>query len=315
MKNKVLFLDSVHPVLSQRLSEENYQCIDGFNENIDFIYNEAPEVFGLVVRSRFRLDELFLSRFPALRFIARSGSGLDNIDQLYCKKNNIALFNSPEGNRNAVAEHVLALLLGLMNNIVQANDEINKGFWNRESNRGEELKGKTIGIIGYGHNGKATAEKLVSFGLTILYYDKYSQVPDNKHIKSASLATIFNEADVVSLHLPLTEETHYFADSDFFTAFRKPIYFLNIARGKIVDTSALVTALKSGIVKAAGLDVLEYEETNFERLLNDQHSEHLAFLKQAPNVILTPHIAGWTTESNFLLSDVLADKILSFSFT
>ena len=315
MKNKVLFLDSVHPVLSQRLSEENYQCIDGFNENIDFIYNEAPEVFGLVVRSRFRLDELFLSRFPALRFIARSGSGLDNIDQLYCKKNNIALFNSPEGNRNAVAEHVLALLLGLMNNIVQANDEINKGFWNRESNRGEELKGKTIGIIGYGHNGKATAEKLLSFGLTILYYDKYAQVPDNKHIKSASLATIFNEADVVSLHLPLTEETHYFADSDFFTAFRKPIYFLNIARGKIVDTSALVTALKSGIVKAAGLDVLEYEETNFERLLNDQHSEHLAFLKQAPNVILTPHIAGWTTESNFLLSDVLADKILSFSFT
>ena len=315
MKNKVLFLDSVHPVLSQRLSEENYQCIDGFNENIDFIYNEAPEVFGLVVRSRFRLDELFLSRFPALRFIARSGSGLDNIDQLYCKKNNIALFNSPEGNRNAVAEHVLALLLGLMNNIVQANDEINKGFWNRESNRGEELKGKTIGIIGYGHNGKATAEKLLSFGLTIIYYDKYSQVPDNKHIKSASLATIFNEADVVSLHLPLTEETHYFADLDFFTAFRKPIYFLNIARGKIVDTSALVTALKSGIVKAAGLDVLEYEETNFERLLNDQHSEHLAFLKQAPNVILTPHIAGWTTESNFLLSDVLADKILSFSFT
>ena len=315
MKNKVLFLDSVHPVLSQRLSEENYQCVDGFNENIDFIYNEAPEVFGLVVRSRFRLDELFLSRFPALRFIARSGSGLDNIDQLYCKKNNIALFNSPEGNRNAVAEHVLALLLGLMNNIVQANDEINKGFWNRESNRGEELKGKTIGIIGYGHNGKATAEKLLSFGLTILYYDKYAQVPDNKHIKSASLATIFNEADVVSLHLPLTEETHYFADSDFFTAFRKPIYFLNIARGKIVDTSALVTALKSGIVKAAGLDVLEYEETNFERLLNEQHFEHLAFLKQAPNVILTPHIAGWTTESNFLLSDVLADKILSFSFT
>ena len=315
MKNKVLFLDSVHPVLSQRLTEENYQCVDGFNENIDFIHNEAPDVFGLVVRSRFRLDELFLSRFPALRFIARSGSGLDNIDQLYCKKNNIALFNSPEGNRNAVAEHVLALLLGLMNNIVQANDEINKGFWNRESNRGEELKGKTIGIIGYGHNGKATAEKLVSFGLTILYYDKYAQVPDNKHIKSASLATIFNEADVVSLHLPLTEETHYFADSDFFTAFRKPIYFLNIARGKIVDTSALVTALKSGIVKAAGLDVLEYEETNFERLLNDQHSEHLAFLKQAPNVILTPHIAGWTTESNFLLSDVLADKILSFSFT
>ena len=225
------------------------------------------------------------------------------------------MFNSPEGNRNAVAEHVLALLLGLMNNIVQANDEINKGFWNRESNRGEELKGKTIGIIGYGHNGKATAEKLLSFGLTILYYDKYAQVPDNKHIKSASLATIFNEADVVSLHLPLTEETHYFADSDFFTAFRKPIYFLNIARGKIVDTSALVTALKSGIVKAAGLDVLEYEETNFERLLNEQHFEHLAFLKQAPNVILTPHIAGWTMESNFLLSDVLADKILSFSFT
>jgi D-3-phosphoglycerate dehydrogenase len=201
-----------------------------------------------------------------------------------------------------------------MNNIVQANDEINKGFWNRESNRGEELKGKTIGIIGYGHNGKATAEKLMSFGLTILCYDKYVQVPDNKYIKSASLATIFKEADVVSLHIPLTEETHYFADLDFFTAFRKPIYFLNIARGKIVDTSALVAALKSGIVKAAGLDVLEYEETSFERLFNDQHSEHLTFLKQASNVILTPHIAGWTKESNFLLSDVLADKILNHPF-
>ena len=314
MKNKVLFIDSVHPVLSERLSKENYQCIDGFNKNIDFIYDEAPEVFGLVVRSRFRLDELFLSRFPALRFIARSGSGLDNIDQLYCKKNKIALFNSPEGNRNAVAEHVLALLLGLMNNIVQANDEINKGFWNRESNRGEELKGKTIGIIGYGNNGKATAEKLVSFGLTILCYDKYAEVPKNQHIKSASLATIFNEADVVSLHLPLTKETHYFADSDFFAAFKKPIYFLNIARGKIVDTSALVAALKSGVVKSAGLDVLEYEETSFERLFNDQHSEHLSFLQQAPNVILTPHIAGWTKESNFLLSDVLADKILQHTF-
>lgn len=150
-----------------------------------------------------------------MRFIARSGSGLDNIDQLYCEKNKIVLFNSPEGNRNAVAEHVLGLLLGLMNNIVQANDEINKGFWNRESNRGEELKGKTIGIIGYGHNGKATAEKLMSFGLTILCYDKYVQVPDNKYIKPASLATIFDHADVVSLHLPLTEETHYFADLDF----------------------------------------------------------------------------------------------------
>ena len=314
MKNKVLFLDSVHPILSQRLSEKNYHCIDGFNKNIDFIYKEASEVFGLVVRSRFRLDELFLSRFPALRFIARSGSGLDNIDQPYCQKNKIALFNSPEGNRNAVAEHVLALLLVLMNNIVQANDEINKGFWNRESNRGEELKGKTVGIIGYGHNGKEFAKKLISFGSTILYYDKYNQVPDNKHIKGASLATIFNEADVVSLHLPLTEETHYFADLDFFMAFRKPIYFLNIARGKIVDTAALVTALKSDIVKAAGLDVLEYEETSFERLFNDQNSKDLSFLRQAPNVVLTPHIAGWTKESDFLLSDVLADKILQHNF-
>ena len=201
-----------------------------------------------------------------------------------------------------------------MNNINNAHIEIKQGLWIREANRGEELKGKTIGIIGYGHNGKAFANKLHSFGVTVLAYDKYATVLEKQGIQSSSLQEIFERADIVSLHLPLTDETHYYADESFFNCFNKPIYFINISRGKIVDTSALVEALKSGKVKAAGLDVIEYEALSFENLFANTTPPPLTFLLNSPNVIITPHIAGWTHESNFLLSNVLADKILSFSF-
>jgi D-3-phosphoglycerate dehydrogenase / 2-oxoglutarate reductase len=314
MKRKVLFLDSVHPNLFDRLKNAGYNCVHAEDKGLDFIYEESSIVFGLVVRARFYMDKEFLSRFKNLRFIARSGSGLENIDYDYCRQNNIALFNSPEGNRNAVAEHALALLMGCMNNIYIANDEIKKGFWNRESNRGEELKGKTVGIIGFGHNGRAFAEKLVAFGVTILAHDKYISIPNENGIINSSLEMIFNQADVVSLHLPLTDETHYYADDVFFSQFSKPIYFINISRGKIVETSALVRAIQSRKIKASGLDVLEFEAQSFESLFNKEIPAPLLFLMNAPNVILTPHIAGWTQESHILLSDVLADKILSFSF-
>ena len=245
MRRKVLFLDSVHSILFDRLQNAGYNCVHGEDKSLDFIYDEASTVFGLVIRSRFYLDEEFLARFKNLRFIARAGSGLENIDQDYCKQNNIALFNSPEGNRNAVAEHAMALLLGCMNNIYVANNEIKQGFWNRESNRGVELKGKTVGIIGFGHNGRAFAEKLVAFGLTVLAHDKYISVPNKNGIINSSLEMIFNQADVVSIHLPLTDETYYYADDKFFASFSKPIYFINISRGKIVDTSSLVRAIQS----------------------------------------------------------------------
>ena len=314
MTKKVLFLDSVHPILSERLTESLIDCVYALDKDIDFIYDKYSDVFGIVLRSRFFLDAEVLSRFKNLRFVARAGSGLENIDQDYCRKNNIILFNSPEGNSNAVAEHALGLLLSIMNNINNAHIEIKQGLWIREANRGEELKGKTIGIIGYGHNGKAFANKLHSFGVTVLAYDKYATVFEKQGIQSSSLQEIFERADIVSLHLPLTDETHYYADESFFNCFNKSIYFINISRGKIVDTSALVEALKSGKVKAAGLDVIEYEALSFENLFANTTPPPLTFLLNSPNVIITPHIAGWTHESNFLLSNVLADKILSFSF-
>ena len=314
MRRKVLFLDSVHPVLFDRLKTDGYNCVHAEDENLEFIYNEASTVFGLVLRSRYFLGQEFLSHFNNLQFIARAGSGLENIDQEYCLQNNIALFNSPEGNSNAVAEHAMGLLLGCMNNIYIANNEIKQGFWNRESNRGEELKGKKVGIIGFGHNGRAFAEKLVAFGVTVLAHDKYISVPDENGIINSTLEMIFNQADVVSFHLPLTDETHYYADDKFFASFSKPIYFINISRGKVVDTSALVRAIQSRKIKASGLDVLEFEAQSFESLFNKEIPAPLLFLMNEPSVILTPHIAGWTQESNILLSDVLADKILSFSF-
>lgn len=314
MKKTVLFLDRVHPVLSERLMDEDYYCLYDYKNSIEFIYNTYPDVFGLVIRSRINLTSEVLSRFTNLRFIARSGSGLENIDTVYCGENNIAVFNSPEGNRNAVAEHAMGLLLAMLNNITKSSNQIKRAVWERELNRGEELKGKTIGIIGFGHNGKAFAEKLVSFGVLILAYDKYVEVESNHGIKSASLEEIYELSDVVSLHLPLTDETFYYANKTFFQHFKKNIYFLNIARGKLVETTELVEALKCGKVRATGLDVLEYEEGSFESLQVDETPEPMTYLMSSSSVILTPHIAGWTKESYFLLSDVLADKILSFSF-
>ena len=314
MKKIVLFLDSVHPVLSERLMDEDYYCLYDYQNSIEFIYNTYPDIFGLVIRSRINLTSEALARFTNLRFIARSGSGLENIDTEYCRENNIAVFNSPEGNRNAVAEHAIGLLLTMLNNITKSNNQIKQAVWERELNRGEELKGKTVGIIGFGHNGKAFAEKLLSFGVLILAFDKYVEVESNQGIRSASLEEIYELSDVVSLHLPLTDETFYYANKAFFQYFKKNIYFLNIARGKLVQTTELVEALKCGKVIAAGLDVVEYEEGSFESLQVDETPEPLTYLMNSSLVILTPHIAGWTKESYFLLSDVLADKILSFSF-
>jgi D-3-phosphoglycerate dehydrogenase len=247
-----------------------------------------------------------------LKFIARSGSGLENIDQVYCKERKIELFNSPEGNRNAVGEHALGMLLSLLNKLPQANKQVKDGIWDREGNRGEELDGKTIGIIGYGNNGSAFAKKLRGFDVKILIYDKYKTGFGDHFVQEGTLQAIFQQADIVSFHIPLNKENKYFANQSFFNSFSKPIRLLNLSRGKIVNTKDMVLALKEKKVIGACLDVLEFETKSFESFFEQHLPEEFNYLIHSDNVILSPHVGGWTIESYFKLSNVLADKILDW---
>ena len=309
---KVFFIDKVHPVLQERLVRNGFDCINATNFSMDDLLVHKNEVQGMVIRARFFLTPDFLSNFPNLSFIARSGSGLENIDSAYCKAHNIQLFNSPEGNRNAVAEHALGMLLAIMNKLCKANDQINRGIWKREENRGEELDGKTVGIIGYGNNGAAFAKKLRGFDVKVLAYDKYKQGFGDAFVQESTLDAIFNTADVVSLHIPQNKETVAFVNEAFINSFKKPVYLLNLSRGKIVHTESLIKALESNKIKAAGLDVLEYESKDFESIFANQLPAAFQYLLTSDRVLLSPHVGGWTKESYFKLSDILADKIISF---
>ena len=235
---------------------------------------------------------------------------MENIDIEYCKSRNITLHNAPEGNRNALGEHALGMLLSLLNHLNKGDKEVRSGKWDREGNRGEELDGKTVGIIGFGNNGQAFAKKLRGFDVDVLAYDKYKSNFGNEYVQEVSLDEIFEKADVVSFHIPQNTETLFMGDDSFFKSFKKPIYVLNLSRGKIVATEALVNALKSQQVIAAGLDVLEYEKSSFESFFEQELPSAFQYLLNAENVILSPHVGGWTKESYFKLSDVLADKIL-----
>jgi D-3-phosphoglycerate dehydrogenase len=310
MGMKVFFLDRVHPVLQERLTKCGYACVDATNLSVEDFKSCGEEVEGIVLRARIYLNEETLLHFPNLKFIARSGSGLENIDTYFCKENNIQLFNSPEGNRNAVAEHALGMLLSLMNKFPQAQEQIREGFWKREENRGEELSGKTVGIIGYGNNGSAFAQLLKGFNLRILAYDKYKFNFGDNHVQESTLDALREHADVLSLHIPQNRETLGFVNTAFISSFAKPFYLLNLSRGKIVNTIDLVAALKTEKIKGAGLDVLEYESKDFENMVDS--SEALNYLCHANNVILTPHVGGWTKESYHKLSAVLADKIIEY---
>jgi len=310
MKN-VVFLDTVHPVLWDRLTEFGLKCIDAKNLDKKECKELLCNAFGVVIRSRFRVDETLLKDAKELKFIARSGSGLENIDIPYCEKKNIVVFNSPEGNRNAVGEHVLGLLLNLLNKISKSDKEIRSKKWNREGNRGEELDGKTIGIIGYGNNGKAFAKKLKGFEVDILAYDKYKSNFSDNFVKEANLSEIYNKADVISFHIPLNKETKYWANDAFFNQLKKPIYLLNISRGEIIKTTSLLNAIEKEKIKGAGLDVLEFEPSSFAPFLKSIPIEIYKRLVDSEKIILTPHVAGWTKESYFKLSNVLANKIIS----
>ncbi|HEY8404777.1 MAG TPA: NAD(P)-dependent oxidoreductase [Flavobacteriales bacterium] len=308
---KILFIDTVHEVLKERLLLAGYVCEERFTASRAEILASAHEYFGVVVRSRITLDAEALDAFGQLKFIARSGSGLENIDVEYAKAKGVQVFNSPEGNSTAVAEQAVGMLLMLLNNLHKADREVRDGLWQREENRGLELEQLTVGIIGYGVMGSAFAKRLSGFGCKVIAHDKYKENFGNELVREVSLKELQQQADVVSLHLPQTEETIHYANAFFFQGFAKNIFLINTARGKNVDTEALVAAMKVGKVAGACLDVLEYEKASLEGLETDELPEPMQYLIQSPRTVLTPHIAGWTVESYYKLSSVLADKILA----
>lgn len=308
---RVVFIDTVHEVLQNRLLAAGFTCIDATHLDLNSLIPELADAAGLVIRSRYRMDADILDHAPKLKFIARSGAGMENIDIDYCQKRDIHLFNAPEGNRNAVGEHALGMLLSLFNRLHLADREVRSGKWDREGNRGYELDGKTVGIIGYGNNGGAFAKKLSGFDVKVLAYDKYKSNYGDQYATEASMEEIFQKADILSFHIPQNEETIFMADEAFFKKFEKSIYVINLARGKIIDTKALVSGLEKETILGACLDVLEYEKSSFESFFEQDLDPAFKYLLESEKVLLTPHVGGWTHESYFKLSDVLADKILN----
>ena len=308
---KILLVDSVHPVLEEKFETAGFS-VDNFNsKNLDELIQILPQYEGLIIRSKFKLTAEVLKHASELKFIGRAGAGLENIDLDYARQNGIKTYNSPEGNRDAVGEQAIGMLLSLLNNLRRADTEVRQGIWQREKNRGIELKGKTVGIIGYGNMGSSFAKKLTGFDVNIIAYDKYKKGFGNEWVKEVDYATIFEQSDILSLHVPLTNETRYLVNAEYLSMFKKNIILINTARGAVVRTVDLVNALKSGVVKAAALDVLEHESLTFENLFSTEMPTELQELIAMGNVLLSPHIAGWTHESNYKIAQVLADKILA----
>ena len=305
----ILHIDSNHPLLWDQLEQAGFVNHKDFTSSKEEIEAKIQDYQGIVIRSRFKIDKTFIDKATNLQFIARVGAGLESIDCAYAESKNIALIAAPEGNRNAVAEHSLGMILSLFNNLNQADAEIRSGHWNRESNRGHELDGKTVGIIGYGNMGKAFAKKLRGFEVNVLCYDIQENLGD-ANAKQVSFAEFQQKVDVLSLHLPWTPETDKMVNAEFINGFVKPIWIINTSRGKNIVTADLVAALQSGKVLGAGLDVLEYEKLSFETLFQEATTpEAFQYLLNAKNVILSPHIAGWTVESHERLAQVIVDKI------
>lgn len=309
---KVLFIDSTHNALLEILKSNDFEC--NYNPEIskDEIVNVIANYDGVITRSKITFDKALIDKAKKLKFIGRVGAGMENINVEYAKSKGIVCMNAPEGNRDAVGEHAVALILNLFNKICIANKQVKNGVWKREANRGLEIGGKTIGIIGYGNTGSSFAKKISGFDAKILSYDKYKSNYEDGITKETSLEQIFEQADIVSLHVPLTNETKYMVDTAFLNKFSKNIYLINTSRGKVVNTESLSRAIKIGKVQGAALDVLEYEKTSFEKLHLKSTPESLQALIDSDNVILSPHVAGWTIESNYKLAKFLADKIVKF---
>ena len=303
---KVLITDSVHEYLINGLSGLNYICDLKEGIGVDTVLSIIEDYTGIIINSRIIIDKAFINKAKNLKFLGRTGSGMEIVDLEYAAQKGIRCISSPEGNCNAVAEHALGLLLAMFNNIIKGNLEVKSEIWQREQNRGAELEGKTIGIVGYGHTGSAFAKKLRGFDVEVMAFDKYKKGFNNTFVKEASFKDILNHADVLSLHLPLTKETLCMFNKEVIESFKKPFYLINTSRGKVVNTFDLIDGLESKKVIGAALDVLENEK--FENFSESDQAWFLK-LKSNPNVTLTPHIAGWSRESKLKMAQVLLEKI------
>ena len=305
---KILLLDENHPLISEQLLEKKFVLEEDFISSYEQVLEKIDKYEGVIIRSRIPLDARLLEIGKNLKFIARVGAGLENIDVSKAQELGIKLINSPEGNRDAVAEPCLGMLWVLMNRLFISANEVKNNIWLREENRGEEIKGKTFGLIGYGNMGKALAKRLLGFGCEVIFYDIKPNLSDG-FAKQVSLEELQANADILSLHIPLNDKTHYIIDEKFISEMKKNFYFINTSRGKNVKTSALIEGIKSGKVKGACLDVLEYEKSSFENL--ELENDDLQYLLNSEKVIVTPHIAGWTHQSKIKLAQTIVDKILA----
>jgi len=305
---KILLLDKNHPLITEQLLAQNFILEEDFASSYDEVCDKIENYDGIIIRSRIPLDQNFLEKGKNLKFIARVGAGMENIDIPVAEKLGIQLINSPEGNRDSVAEHVVGMLLVMMNRLFIASLEVKNGIWKREENRGDELLGKTVGLIGYGNMGKATAKRLSGFGCKVIFHDILPGLSD-EYATQVSLEELKQSVEVLSLHIPLTSKTHYLIDENFIAEMQNNFYFINTARGKNVKTKSLVEALKSGKVKGTCLDVLEYEKSSFEHI--ETENEDLKYLLESEKAIVTPHIAGWTHQSKEKLAQFIVDKIVA----
>lgn len=308
---KILLVDNNHPVLKNSLEKLGHECIDNFTSTKQEIEKTINQYDGIIIRSRFKIDKTFIDKATSLKFIARVGAGLESINVPYAESKNIHLISAPEGNKNAVSEHALGMILSLFNKIKKADLEIRNGKWLRESNRGIELDGKTIGLIGYGNMGKAFAKKLRGFDVTIIFYDIKPNLSD-ENAQQVSLNELFEKTDVLSLHTPHTSLTNKMIDADFINRFKKSFYLINTARGTAVVTEDLTKALGNNKILGACLDVLEFEKGSFESFFtNNNLPKSFEYLINSEKVLLSPHVAGWTIESKYKLAATILDKIKS----
>ncbi len=306
MKPIVIITAPAHPYLAQRLQNKGFDVVMSETITYNELSNTIASATGLVVSTRIKIDQPLLEKAVALKWIARLGSGMELIDTTFAATKNIVCVSSPEGNAGAVGEHAMALLLNLMNKVSASFAEVKNGLWIRDANRADALMGKTVGIIGMGHTGNAFASRLQSFGVQIMAHDKYKQETTLSNVEFVDLATLCANADVVSLHLPLTPETHHYASTSFFASLLKSPYFINTCRGKVSDTAALIAALKNAQIKGAGLDVLENENLGS---YSEVERVQLDWLCSQPNVIITPHIAGYSHEAFYLMAKIVLDKL------
>lgn len=310
---KIAILDKVHPLFVEKFTQNGWICENHHESTREELLKIIDQYNGIILRSRIKMDEDFLSHCSNLKFIGRPGAGLENIDLEYCSKKNISVFRSPEGNCDAVGEHVIGSLLSLFNNLKKADSEVRNGIWLREENRGFELKGKTFAIIGYGYMGEAVAKKLKGFEVNVIAYDKYKTNFSNDFVKEVTLNEIYETANIVSLHTPLTIETIGLVNSSFINQFKKSFYLINTARGKSVITKDLVLAIENGKIKGACLDVFDFESTTFEN--SDTQSDDYKSISSLSSIVLSPHIAGWTFEAKEKMASYLIDKIIhQFTF-